>query len=177
MAGKFLVCVAAVLVAACGQQTNEESAALPNEDLATSAAEAAGLPPPDLATSAADAIGMPAPAQAVPPTFQAPDAETRRAALDKSIRGIWRKTPYRIDGINYVSENARPVGENGGQYDATVSVKLSFPSGWNAECIGLGVAYGCRFLDANMMQIKPIPVGESRIYTASGNHGRAGSNG
>lgn len=151
--GKILICFAATLLSACDQQSKQDSAEPPTEPLATS--------------SAAEAAVMPETGQLSSSALQSPDVEARQAALDKSIRGIWRKTPYQIEAINYLNENSRPVGENGAQYDATVSVTLKFASSWNAECIGPGAAYGCQFLDANMMQMKPIPSGDSRTYTGT----------
>ena len=102
----------------------------------------------------------------------APDEAARREAIERSLKGIWRDTPYEISNINYVNEQVRPVGDTGVNFEAGIRLELKFPSGWNASCIGPNAAYGCQFTDANLMQMKPIATGESRTYTGMLTMGR-----
>jgi hypothetical protein len=96
-----------------------------------------------------------------------PDSRAKRAGIDMALRTIWRDTPYQIASINYGDEKVSALGNVGTEFKASIAVNLAFPSGWNAECIGQIVAYGCQYLDANVMQMKPIAAGESRTYNGT----------
>ncbi len=116
-----------------------------------------------------DAVGLAAnkqPKRAGSSAPTPPGLSDRRAAIDSSIRGIWRRTPYDIANITYQNERIRKIGQTGMHYEATISVTLRFPNGWLAQCIGPSAPWGCQHIDSNMMQTSrsPISAGEARTY-------------
>lgn len=108
-------------------------------------------------------------AEGLPMALTAPNQTARRAAIDRSLKGIWRDTPYDIVSIQYLGERLRPIGDSGAQYESSVLIKLKFPNGWLADCIGPGAAWGCQHTDSTMMQSssEPIPVGGVRAYSGT----------
>lgn len=129
---------------------------------ATAAAQAAASQEASAAAEAAESDVSEVVAEAV----GFPDLQIRRAKIDRSIRAIWRQTPYKIVRLKYQNEEVRRLGETGIAYEAEILVELNFPSGWLADCIGPAAPWGCQHLDSNMMQVsrRPIAVGETRAY-------------
>lgn len=154
MRGQYLTIGAILFLSGCdakpeGQSPTETAASSNNSVVAADASLSTAAPAPG------------------GPTL--PDDATRRAAIDREVKSAWRETPYSITDIKYQDEKAHAIGQSGGQYEAIVSVTLTFPQGWLTNCIGPNPPWGCSVVDRNVMQIqtddKPIPAGESRTFT------------
>jgi hypothetical protein len=106
-------------------------------------------------------------------TPSSPDSNAKREMIERSLSGIWRETPYKIisisydDEVSFHDERAETIDKTGTSFKAKVTLELEFPEGWHADCLLPGASYFCQSFDANLMQVKIVPVGGRRTYVGT----------